>query len=329
MAIKLLITGSSGHLGEAICRTLKAKGQEYVGVDILPSPYTTRVGSIEDRAFVSSLVKGVDYIIHTATLHKPHVGTHSNQEFINTNITGTLNLLEEALFHKVKGFIYSSTTSTFGDMLAPKAGDPAIWITEESLSKPKNIYGVTKSAAEDLCQLFYRNAGLSSIVLKIARFFPEEDDNETTRASYSSLNAKANEYLYRRVDVADVVDAHLLAVEKIEAIGFAKYVISATSPFQPGDLDELNTDAVSVVETLFPQMGAIYGKNDWKMFPRIDRVYVNQRARTELGWNPRYDFAHILDCLERGVEFRSPLTMEIGSKGYHDTVFEHGPYPVK
>jgi UDP-glucose 4-epimerase len=329
MEIKLLVTGSSGHLGEAICRTLKAKGQQYVGVDISPSPYTTHVGSIEDRGFVHSLVKDVDYIIHTATLHKPHVGTHSCQEFVRTNITGTLNLLEEAVIHKVKGFIYSSTTSTFGDILTPKAGEPAIWITEESPCKPKNIYGVTKGCAEDLCQLFYRNEGLCCIVLKIARFFPEEDDNEATRESYSSLNAKANEYLYRRVDVADVVDAHLLGVEKVESAGFAKYVISATSPFQQGDLEELNTDAVSVVETLFPQMGAIYRKKGWKMFPRIDRVYVNQRARTELGWNPRYDFGYILDCLEQGVEFRSPLTMEIGSKGYHDMVFEHGPYPVK
>ncbi len=316
MEIKLLITGSSGHLGEAICRTLQSKHQEYIGVDLHRSPFTTHVGNIEDRAFVNSLLKEVDYIIHTATLHKPHVGTHSNLAFVNTNIIGTLNLLEEAVVKNVKGFVYSSTTSTFGDMLTPKEGEPAIWITEDSLSKPKNIYGVTKSTAEDLCQLFYRNHRLPCVVLKIARFFPEEDDQESIRVMYDQLNAKANEYLYRRVDIDDVVSAQLLAVEKLKDIGFGKYIISATTPFEKVHLPELNVDAVSVVETLFPQMSALYAQKGWKMFPTIDRVYVNQKARTELGWTPRYNFGYVLRCLEQGVDFRSPLTLEIGCKGY-------------
>lgn len=316
MGIKLLITGSSGHLGEAICRTLKLRQQEYIGVDIRRSPFTTHVGSIEDRSFVSGLLKGVDYIIHTATLHKPHVGTYSNLAFVNTNIVGTLNLLEEAVAQNVKGFVYSSTTSTFGDMLTPGPGEPAIWITEDSVSKPKNIYGVTKSTAEDLCQLFYRNHQLPCVVLKIARFFPEEDDEKSIREMYDQLNAKANEYLYRRVDTEDVVAAQLLAVERVKEIGFGKYVISATTPFEQRHLPELNVDAVSVVEKLFPRMSDLYAQRSWKMFPTIDRVYVNQKARIELGWSPQYDFAYVLRCLERGVDFRSPLTLEIGYKGY-------------
>jgi UDP-glucose 4-epimerase len=64
------------------------------------------------------------------------------------------------------------------------------------------------------------------------------------------------------------------------------------------------------------------------MFPRIDRVYVNARARTELGWQPRYDFAYPLDLVANGHDFRSSLACTIGSKGYHDVVFEDGPYPT-
>jgi UDP-glucose 4-epimerase len=64
------------------------------------------------------------------------------------------------------------------------------------------------------------------------------------------------------------------------------------------------------------------------MFPTIDRVYVNECARTELGWQPRYDFAYVLNCLGKGDDFRSPLAQTIGSKGYHDVVFEDGPYPT-
>ena len=62
----------------------------------MPSPYTDRVGSIADRAFVDRAMAGVHTVVHTATLHKPHVATHSRQDFVDTNVTGTLNLLEAA-----------------------------------------------------------------------------------------------------------------------------------------------------------------------------------------------------------------------------------------
>ena len=103
----------------------------------------------------------------------------------------------------------TSTTSTFGDALKPPPGQPAAWIDERVAPVPKNIYGVTKTAAEDLCQLFHRNEGLAAIVLRTSRFFPEEDDDPAAREAYPDDNAKANEYLFRRVAIEDVVDAHL------------------------------------------------------------------------------------------------------------------------
>lgn len=65
------------------------------------------------------------------------------------------------------------------------------------------------------------------------------------------------------------------------------------------------------------------------MFPEIDRVYVNERARRELGWRPKYDFAHVIDVLHAGEDPRSPLARAIGSKGYHTEAFVDGPYPVE
>jgi len=324
----ILITGSSGHLGEAICRTLKKNEINFLGIDIKQGEYTSRIGSITDREFVKSVVENCDFILHTASLHKPHVVTHSKQDFIDVNIGGTLNLLEEAKRQSIKGFIYTSTTSTFGDMLTPKTNEPAIWIDEKVVPKPKNIYGVTKTAAEDMCQLFYRNHKLPCIVLKTSRFFPEEDDKKEVRELYDDLNIKANEYLYRRVDIEDVVSAHLQAMQNVENIGFEKYVISATSPFTKQNLKDLNQDAFKVVYSLYPDFEDIYARNDWKMMPRIDRVYVNSKARQELNWHPKYDFKYVLDCLNRREDFRSALSLEVGSKAYHDEVFEEGPYPV-
>ena len=299
-----------------------------MGLDLVASHFTTNVGSIADRAHVKQSLQGADAVLHTATLHKPHTVTHSRQDFVDTNITGTLNLLEAAADAGIATFVFTSTTSAFGAALTPPAGQPAVWVTEDVTPVPRNIYGATKTAAEDLCELFHRDHGLACLILRTSRFFPEPDDREATRQAYDDGNVKASEYLYRRVDLEDVVDAHLLALEKAPSIGFGRYIISATTPFSHDDLHELRVNAPMVVRRLFPDYEAEYARRGWTMFPSIDRVYVNERARQKLGWHPRYDFRYVLDCLKAGTDARSPLARVVGSKGYHAHKFADGPYPV-
>src|SRR4029077_5484248 len=100
--------------------------------DIIPSPLTSNVGSIADRGFVKRCMRDVDAVLPSATLHKPHVATHRRQDFVDTNVTGTLNLLEEAASAGVKSFVFTSTTSTFGRALTPPPGAPAAWVTEDT-----------------------------------------------------------------------------------------------------------------------------------------------------------------------------------------------------
>jgi len=92
--MRVLVTGSAGHLGEALMRTLRDSNHEAVGLDVLPSPFTDIVGSIADRAVVRNAMHRVDAVLHAATLHKPHVATHSRQDFVDTNITGTIYLIQ-------------------------------------------------------------------------------------------------------------------------------------------------------------------------------------------------------------------------------------------
>jgi len=326
--MRILVTGSSGHLGEALALTLRELGHDVTGLDIIAGPATTHIGSISDRTVVRRLMPGINQVFHPATLHKPHVATHSRQAFIDVNLTGTLNLLEESVAAGVESFVYTSTTSVFGDALVPPPGEPAAWITEEVTPVPKNIYGVTKAAAEDLCQLFQRNQGLPTMVLRTSRFFPEEDDSRAARASYVDDNLKLNEYLHRRVDIEDVVSAHLLAARHAPTLGFRRYIISATTPFLPEDLADLRTDAPQVVRRRVPAYETAYAQHHWKMAPGIDRVYVNARARSELGWSPRHDFASLIARLQAGDDLRSPLARRVGAKGYHAASFADGPYPV-
>jgi len=134
--------------------------------------------------------------------------------------------------------------------------------------------------------------------------------------------------LYRRVDIEDAAIAHLLAIEKAPSIGFGKYIISATTPFSKNDLSDLRNNAPDVVERLYPDFKEIYELKNWKMLPEIDRVYVNTKALNELGWEPKYDFRYMLECIKNNKDFRSELSKIVGVKGYHNEEFEKGPYPV-
>ncbi|GAL20383.1 UDP-glucose 4-epimerase [Vibrio maritimus] len=322
--MKVLVTGSSGHLGSGLVKHLRDKGVDVVSIDIKEGEGTDYVVSILDSTTLRKIMEGVDTVVHTATLHKPHVATHAYSEFVDVNIKGTLNLLQISSELAVKSFVFTSTTSTFGDALVPERGKPSERIDEKTKIIPKNIYGVTKVSAEDLCRIFSRNHDLPCVVLRLSRFFQEEDDSPLARDLYNSDNLKCNEFLHRRVDIQDAVDAVVLAIEKAPKIKFSRLVISATTPFKNEDLEALRLDAKSVVSKHYPQLERIYESKGWKMYKSIDRVYFNDKARQVLGWRPKYNFAYVLNCIDSGLDYRSPLARYIGSKGYHEIDFWMG-----
>ena len=309
-------------------RCLPGLGHEPVGLDAVAGGYTDIVGSVSDRQVVERAMVGVEAVLHTATLHKPHVATHAKQRFIDTNVTGTLALLEAAVAQGVGQFVFTSTTSAFGAALVPADDAPAAWIDETVGSVPKNIYGATKTAAEDLCALFARKHGLNCTVLRTSRFFPEVDDSPAVRDAFADQNAKANEFLFRRVDLEDAVSAHICALGTTPPGGFARYVISATSPFMQDQLMAIRRDPVQVISAIYPEFAEVYDRIGYRMFPDISRVYVNDRARAELSWKPRYDFARVLGQLAAGQSIGSDLARDVGIKGYHGRQFADGVYPT-
>ncbi|KAF3761874.1 NAD(P)-binding protein [Cryphonectria parasitica EP155] len=341
----ILVTGSSGHLGHALMLSLAKYGYTALGIDILASSTpNTLVGSITDETFVNGVFTtypSIRHIIHTATLHKPHVTTHTKATFIQTNITGTLTLLEAAVAardrnHDQDGnsssghtmtFIFLSTTSAFGTALSPKPGQPAAWIDEDVVPQPKNIYGVTKVAAEDVCRLVHLQTGLPVVVLRTSRFFPEEDDDAERSSAMGADNLKVCELAYRRVDIADVVGACVAAVRKAAAgeVGWGKYIISAPTPLtrEAETLALLNAgdgpDSVGeVLERAVPGCKNVFQTQNWTFLGRVDRVYDSSKAVRELGWVPTYTFQRAVEVLARGDEWKSELMSRVGRRGYHD-----------
>lgn len=332
----VLVTGSSGHLGYALMLSLSSYGHTPLGIDILPSTIpNTITGTITDRELIRDIFKlhpTIQHIIHTATLHKPHVGTHSKQAFVETNISGTLVLLEEASSHGVKSFVFLSTTSTFGSVLSPRPGQPAAWIDESIVPIPKNIYGVTKVAAEDLCRLVSLQTGMPVVVLRTSRFFPEGDDDDDRRGAMADDNLKVCELAYRRVDIADVVDACVCALRKAAAgeVAWGKYIISAPTPLLRNDdvLGVLNggggggqaaVDIGGLMERAVPGCVEVFAGKGWEFLERVDRIYDSSRAVRDLGWKPTYTFQNVVESLKVGREWRSELTLKVGKRGYHDT----------
>ncbi|KAL2262627.1 hypothetical protein VTK26DRAFT_662 [Humicola hyalothermophila] len=346
----VLVTGSAGHLGKALMLSLPSLGYAPVGIDINASETTTLVGSITDTAFLAAVFAShgpFDHVVHAATLHKPHVGSHSKNDFVQTNIAGTLALLEQASSslvrseeggvrrggEGVKSFVYVSTTSAFGAALAPARGRPAAWIDEDVVPVPKNIYGVTKVAAEDVCRLVCDQTGLPVVVLRTSRFFPEEDDDGERRAAMDGENLKVLELAYRRVDVADVVAACVCAMERAGSgegqIRWGRYIVSAPTPFKREEevLKGLDENAGRVFKGVMEGVGEVFERKGWKFLERVDRVYDSSRAVAELGWRPEYTFEKAIEKIARGEEWRSPLTFRVGRLGYH--AVSTGVYTIK
>ncbi|KAL1840811.1 hypothetical protein VTJ49DRAFT_7710 [Mycothermus thermophilus] len=381
----VLVTGSSGHLGKALMLALPSHGYTPVGIDILPSSTTTVVGSVADKEFVKEVFGKFrpEHVIHSAALHKPHVCSHEMREFVRVNVEGTAVLLEvvagtrgeegdggaeeEEGFEPgqsrgqgeqqqeeqrdtrrvpVLTFTYISTTSTFGHALAPPPGHPATLISESVVPQPKNIYGVTKTAAENLCKLAHDQTGLPVVVLRVARFFPEEDDakNDQTgkdgdgRVSMQGDNLKVLELAYRRADIADVVGACVCAVRRAGEVGWGRYVVSAPSPFLRmsrvageddgggGEADGKGArqeeekeilaalgsgEVAEAYERVVPGIRDVFARKGWRFLKRVDRVYDSRRAERELGWRAEYTIARAVEKVARGEEWRTLASMPV------------------
>jgi len=182
--MRILLTGSSGWLGRFLAPMLRGAGHQVIGLDVAPGVDTDVLGSVADRALVEQVFAehGIEAVIHAGGLHKPDIVRYPAQTFVDVNVTGTLNLLECAKAAGHDRFVFTSTTSLMiSQAIRDEAGESAVWLDEASGPlESRNIYGVTKFAAEGLCRIAWAEQGLATVVLRTSRFFPEDDDTHAT-----------------------------------------------------------------------------------------------------------------------------------------------------
>lgn len=301
--MRVLLTGSSGWLGRYLAPLLTENGHQVTGLDVVPGAHTKVIGTVADRALIDRTMgeHGIEAVIHGGALHKPDIARYPRQAFVDVNITGTLNLIEAAVAAGNDRFLFTSTTSLMvrADVRQGAAPDGAWWMDEDfGPLEPRNIYGITKLAAEQALRLVHREHGISALILRTGRFFPEDDD---THASPSGPNLKANELLGRRLTVEDAAAAHFAALEAAPQIGCDTFILSAPPPFAREEAAELARDARAVITRHYPDAAELYAAEGWVLPETIDRVYDPSRAERRFGWRATTDFGSVLAALRAGA----------------------------
>jgi nucleoside-diphosphate-sugar epimerase len=177
----VVVTGVAGFIGSHLAEALVDRGHDVVGIDA----FTGQVPSAERWANLSHLLVRPGFELHrldlatadigcllegaTAVFHQaaqPGVRTSFGQGFagyLHNNVLGTQQLLESCVRAEVPRLVFASSSSVYGHA-------PSYPTTEESRTRPLSPYGVTKLAAEQLCQA-YAQPNLSSMTVAILRYF--------------------------------------------------------------------------------------------------------------------------------------------------------------
>lgn len=289
--MRILITGAAGTLGRALLPRLAAAGHDVIALDLRAAGGQARwiEGDVLDAAAVSAATRGVDLVVHTAALHGIHLADHSPREFHDLNLTGTFNVWQAAVEHRVRGVVFSSTMGVYGESRKPEGHDDVAWVHEDLDLRPADVYGWTKVAGEDLCRYHLRRDGIPSIALRYGMFVPEPFLRYGIRLLYGGVHED---------DVAASVMAALAALVDGE-VGHEAFNVEAPLPFAPADGRDLRRDPLAAVDRHFPGSRELLAGRGVRSLQPITEVFPVGKIEDRLGFRPRHDFATWLDELRR------------------------------
>jgi nucleoside-diphosphate-sugar epimerase len=275
----VFITGSSGQLGTEVSRQLRAAGTATRGLDLVPGEFTEVVGDLRDRAAIDAGVAGASAVVHIASLHAPHVATHTRDDFLDINVAASMYLLAATIRAGIDRFVYTSTTSVYGNAMVHP--DHAVWVTETIEPQPRDMYDESKLMAEQMCRSAAASApALTITVLRTCRFFEEPPET------------MAIHRLYRGADIRDVAAAHALALGRRGPFDILN--VAGPYEFDRDDLETLKSDAPAAIRRYYPDAERAFAERGWHLPRSIDRVYVSDAARRAIGYAPRFGFTELL-----------------------------------
>jgi UDP-glucose 4-epimerase len=167
--MKILVTGGAGYIGSALVEKLITQGHEVRVVDDLSNGFFENInqeaeflnGSILNEELLSKALKDVEAVFHLAAKIRVEEGEEKPDLYRKVNVGGTINLIKFCRLLGVKKFIFASTAAVYGE--------PSDYpVSEESQTKPVNVYGKTKLEIDEYLSKQAKSLGISAISF---RFF--------------------------------------------------------------------------------------------------------------------------------------------------------------
>lgn len=293
---KVLVTGADGFIGSHLVERLAALGAAVRAFCLYNSngslgwldgaeravreSLDVRLGDIRDGRFVESACEGIDTVFHLAALIAIPFSYQAPESFVDTNVKGTLNVLEAARRFGVRRVIHTSTSEVYGT-------PDAVPIRETHALKGQSPYSATKIAADKLCEAFHLSFGLPVVVLRpFNTFGPRQSTRAVLPTILVQLLKGKKEVRLGRLDpkrdltfVADTVE------------GFVK---AATAEGVVGEVIQLGTGRTVSIAELFSAACRALGREavaiqeDERLRPEKSEVMVllsdPSKAKARLGW---------------------------------------------
>jgi NAD dependent epimerase/dehydratase len=297
--MKLLVTGADGFIGSHLTEALVRAGHE-VRAFVLYNSFGTRgwldrcaaevtgrfevfAGDVRDPNGVRSAMQGIDAVLHLAALIAIPYSYHSPDTYVDTNIKGTLNILQAARESGAR-VIHTSTSEVYGTARF-------VPITEEHPLQGQSPYAATKIGADQLAMSFWCAFGTPvTIIRPFNTYGPRQSTRAVIPTIITQIAAGARQIklgaLHPTRDFSYVGDTVAGFIAALEAPGAAGQVVNLGSGFEITVGDVASTIAAVMdrpVEILADTQRLRPADSE------VERLWSdNTRARSLLGWQPAY-----------------------------------------
>ncbi len=235
---KALVTGGGGFIGSKLVKALLEKGVKVKVLDLQLGHLRRSVnrnlefigtggdqlqGGMADASLVKEVVKDVEVIYHLAINWDARSWKHRLPlaDLFDVNVRGTLNLLEAARAHKVRHFLFASSSAVYGENESPNIDEETVCRPELFRGDPGPSYAILKLATERLCLMYHRQHQLPLTALRIGYVFdaeeaPAEGEVHIDDVVRAFLLATLNKKAYG--EVFNVSYNHPLSTDKVRRI---------------------------------------------------------------------------------------------------------------
>ena len=307
--MKILVTGGTGFTGKALVKRLLDEGHQVVSLDYQEGLKTDEIrswgadvviGSVTDKQVVEKCMQGVEIVHHLAAAFREL--NVPNSYYDEVNVGGTKIVLESALQHKVKKFIYCSTCGVHGNIENPPGG-------EDAPIAPADYYQRTKYEAEPLVKEYCKK-GMPTVIVRPAAIYGPGDPERFFMIFRRVKNGRFPMFgngktYYHPLYIDNLVDALVLAMAEGKGVGEA-YLIADEEYVEIEDLVRRTAKAIDVEVKIphFPVMPLVIAGHICEkickpfgitppIFPRrVDwyrqnRAFKIDKAKRELGYQPK------------------------------------------